>query len=162
MRRWPHHFSHDKYMSGPAGIYIALCLLCLLMASRGQTGGEICPCSPTGEDAMRCPPLKCQTPEPAPVPAPEPIKPCLARGSTVYSGCGYIYGARSAVQRQCPSGGRTYSIIADGTLNDDPCTLARSSEIYLGCGYAYTDRAAALRQCRRIDGVARWIGDDLR
>jgi hypothetical protein len=90
-----------------------------------------------------------------------PPKPCLPRGATIYSGCGYGYGLKSAHDSQCGSLNATYKIIADGLPNSDPCKLQRGATLYLGCGYAYTSESERAKQCGANNGTIRWIGDGL-
>jgi hypothetical protein len=98
---------------------------------------------------------------PPPPPPPTPPPPCLPRGATIYSGCGFGYGLKSAHDTQCGSLNATYRIIADGLPNGNPCTLQRGATLYLGCGYAYTSESERAKQCGSSSGTIRWIGDEL-
>lgn len=92
---------------------------------------------------------------------PTPPPPCLPRAATIYSGCGYGYGLKSAHDTQCGSLNATYKIIADGVSNGNPCNLQRGATLYLGCGYAYASESERAKQCGANNGTIRWIGDGL-
>jgi hypothetical protein len=100
---------------------------------------------------------------PPPPPPPTPPAPCLPRGATIYSGCGYGYGLKSAHDTQCGTGNLrgTYRIIADGVANGNPCNLPRGATLYLGCGYAYASESERAKQCGDNSGTIGWIGDGL-